>query len=82
MTAEIVSLAKYQGKDPAHILRMLADEIERGEHSDDPEVVVVLLGKEFHIYGASKNGLTGGDVNLMLDAAKLRLIKCVEGYVG
>ena len=52
MSAEIVPLKVYNFRLPAAMLRKLADEIEKGEHGENPEIAIVLLGKSLGLYAA------------------------------
>lgn len=48
----VVQLPIYNFKLPAHMLRRLADEIDKGDHGTNPEMTIILFGKRLHVYAA------------------------------
>lgn len=64
----VVKLPVYNFRRPSDMLRKLADEMDAGEHGDNPEIAIACFGKRFHIYAA---GAAFGDISVAAGASVL-----------
>ncbi len=77
MTAEVVKLYEHNFRDPAGMLRSIADGIEAGEYGDVGTIGVVLIGDTMEVFGGGKDG-EAPSVALLLHSGFLRLSKAIE----
>lgn len=79
MTADIFTLYKANMRDPVATLRVIADEIERGEWGDVGTLAVVLLGDTMEVFGAGRDS-DGTSVAVLLQAGVARIVRAVESH--
>lgn len=79
MTAEIVTLQKSNYRDPAAILRVIADDIEAGKFGEVGCVGVVLLGNTMEVFGMGPDS-DAPSVGMLLHAGFMRLARSMEDH--
>ncbi len=79
MNDNIITLYKSNFRDPASMLRVIADAIEAGQYGDVGCIGVTLLGDTMECFGGGTDG-DAPSVAGLFAAAHLRLIKALESH--
>ncbi len=76
---KIVSIHESNYRDPVAALRLIADEIERGEHGTIGCVGVAVFGDKLEVYGMGEDA-EAPSVALVLHAAFMKLSSAVMNH--
>lgn len=74
---KIVTLHESNFRDPVATLRLIASQIERGEHGDVACIALAMLADEFSVFGMGPEG-DAPSVALLFQAGSLRLTRAIE----
>lgn len=79
MTAELVTLYQHNLRDPAAVLREIADAVERGDYGNVGAVAVVVLGSQMDVFGFGPDS-EAPSIALLLHAGFMRLSRAIEDH--
>lgn len=77
MSVKVVTLQESNYRDPVKTLRLIADDIEKGQYGDVGCVGLVLLGNTMEVFGMGKDS-EAPSVALLLHSGFARLSRTLD----